>query len=135
MVMGVSYQCIYILPDVLSSIPCNAIILGKDKRSVINRIRRIGININSTLHLPDFEQDSRNIFLSQIRRSLRTLTTLGDLRYSCLLTQRLELYPHSSLKTLMIFNGSHDIPILEMTSLTRGLGTFRVHGYVICIWF
>ena len=128
----------------LSSIPCHAVIVRNDQGSVINkislssylfRIRRFGININGTHHFLGFKQNNRNILLCQVRRSLRTLTTLGSLRYGCVLTQRLELCLHSSLRMLKVFNGNHDIPVLRLTNLTRRLCAFRVHGYMICTWF
>ena len=144
MIIGVSSQCIYIPPDVFPSVPRYAITLGKDGRSIVDRVTlsnyflRIGrscVNINSTLRFLSYKQNSRDILFSQIRRSPRTLTTLGGLRYGCLLTQRLELYPHGSLRALKVFNDNHDIPVLRLISLTRRLCAFRMHGYMIYAWF
>jgi len=143
MIMRVSCQCIYIPSYALSSIPYHAVILGKNRRSVVSRIRSSGylfrirrsaININSTLQLLSFKQNSKYVFPSQVRRSLRTLTTSRSLRYSCFLMQRLKLCPHNSLGTLKVFNSSNNIPVLGTTSLPRGLCAFKVHGYVICTW-
>ena len=144
MVLRMSRQCIYIQSNVLSSVPYYAIILRKYKKSIVSRvrlpnylfrIRRSGVNINNILHPYGFKQNNMYIFLSQIRRSLRTLTTLRGLRYGCLLTQGLELCPHSSLRMLKVFNGSHDLSALTMTSLTQEFYALRMHGYVICTWF
>ena len=95
---------------------------------------RSSININSTLQLLSFKQNSRYVFPSQVRRFLRTLTTLRTFRYSCFLTHRMKLCSYSNLGMLKVFNSSHNIPVLGMTSITRGLCAFIVHGYVICTW-
>ena len=120
MIIGVSSQCIYISPDVFPSVPRYAIILGKDGRSIVDRVTlsnyflrigRSGVNINSTLRFLSYKQNSRDILFSQIRRSPSM---------------------HGVLK---VFNDNHDIPVLRLISLTRRLCAFRMHGYMIYAWF